>query len=66
MPLSPSPSPHGELATFRGPGRLCGEEALVRSSEVPGYVLAQFNDVSTGYGYGWTQFLLAHFKVSEP
>jgi hypothetical protein len=41
---------------------LKGKTALLQRKE-PGFVYAQFDDVSTGLGYGWHRFPEGHFQI---
>jgi hypothetical protein len=44
---------------------LTGETALVGTAFFGGVPLAQFDDVSTGYGYGWTPFKHMDFEIVQ-
>jgi hypothetical protein len=43
--------------------KLRGKIALVRASQSRGYVVVQFNDADTGYGYGWWRFPAVDFET---
>lgn len=43
---------------------LKGKTALLdRHKCPPGFVRAQFDDISTGLGYGWHKFPETHFRI---
>lgn len=51
---------------YIGPdSRLHGERALV-TIEGPFIAFAQFNDIHTGFGYGWWKFPLNDWIIDEP
>lgn len=44
---------------------LYGKTALVGHTQEGGFPVAQFDDISTGYGYGWHEFGISDFSLPE-
>lgn len=53
--------------TYVGPkDNLQGKAALVRDGAAADRVLAQFDDLKTGYGIGWHEFPRSDFRMWSP
>lgn len=51
---------------YTGPREsLKGQRALLQNSDRREIILAQFNDVATGFGYGWHAFDASHFRIDS-
>ena len=51
---------------YVGPrGELRGYTALLKPTSKLDRVEVQFDDVGTGYGYGWYNFRMTDFTISE-
>lgn len=47
------------------PHQLKGKRAMLQCYPDTGRCLAQFDDIETGYGFGWHDFLMADFEIDD-